>query len=365
MPAKTTTWRAEPHTIAKHRILGKYLQGWMPALLLGGHGRIVIIDGFCGPGEYVGGEEGSPIIALRAYLDHAHRSRMRGELIFLFIDKHRDRIEYLKKTALPRLGELPDNVRVDVQCASFNETMEELLDDLDERGQRLAPTFAFLDPFGFSDTPMSVIERILQHPRSEVLVTFMIEPVNRFLAHPSEKLTARYDDLFGDPGWRHLLDREDRLAAIGDFYGRQLGRMARYVWSFRMLHKGNRPVYDLFFGSNHLEGLKKMKRAMWGVDPGGGYRFSDRRADQPTLFEATPDTSRLRRELVETFAGQTVSYAHLEEWILTHTPFHDGHIKKLTLKPLEDAGLIDCLPPPRKPKRRKGTYPDGSSIRFA
>lgn len=365
MPPKTTIWPAEPHTIAKHRILAKYLQGWMPALLLGGHGRVVVIDGFCGPGEYVGGEEGSPTVALRAYLDHAHRGRMKGELVFLFIDRDRDRIEYLKSVALPRLGRLPDNVKVHIECAPFDETMGTLLDDLDERGRRLAPTFAFLDPFGFSDTPMSVIERILQHPRSEVLVTFMIEPVNRFLAHPNEKIASRYDELFGDPGWRHLLDQENRLGAIGDFYGQQLGQRAKYAWSFRMSDEGNRAVYDLFFASNHLDGLKKMKRAMWSVDPGGGYRFSDRQADQPTLFDVRPDTSRLRRGLVERFAGQTVPYSQLEEWILRQSPFHDGHIKKLTLKPLEVAGLIECLPPPWKPARRKGTYPDGCSIRFA
>ncbi|MGQ0669516.1 MAG: three-Cys-motif partner protein TcmP, partial [Actinomycetota bacterium] len=268
MPPKKTIWPAEPHTIAKHRILRKYLQGWMPALLLGGHPRIVVIDGFCGPGEYVGGEEGSPIIALRAYLDHAHRDRMTGELVFLFIESHRDRARYLEEVALPRLGKLSDNVKADVRRGRFDETMEAVLGALDEHGKRLAPTFAFLDPFGFSDTPMAVIHRILQHPRSELMVTFMIEPVNRFLAHPSEKVAARYDELFGDPGWRHLLDQGNRLDAIGDFYGQQLGQRAKYVWSFRMLDTGNRPVYDLFFGSNHLEGWKKMKRAMWAVDPG-------------------------------------------------------------------------------------------------
>lgn len=363
MPPRSTNWRAEPHTIAKHRILEKYLQGWMPALLLGGHPRIAVIDDFAGPGEYVGGEEGSPLIALRTYLDHAHRNRMRGELVFLFIESRKDRARYLEEVALPKLGKLPENVKVSVYRGRFDETMTQVLDALDEHERHLAPTFAFLDPFGFSDTPMSVIARILRHPRSEVLVTFMIEPVNRFLRHPSQAVAARYDDLFGDPGWRHLLGQERRLDAIGDFYGQQLEHHARYVWSFRMLDRGNRAVYDLFFGSNHLDGLKKMKRAMWAVAPGGGYRFSDRRAEQPTLFDASSDTSRARRELIEAFAGRTVPYAEVEEWVLTHTPLHDGHIKRLTLRPLEEAGLVECLPPHGRPQRRRGTYPGGCSIR--
>ncbi|GIU97420.1 MAG: hypothetical protein KatS3mg013_1223 [Actinomycetota bacterium] len=200
MPPRSTKWRAEPHTVAKHRILEKYLQGWLPALLLGGHPRIVIIDGFAGPGEYVGGEEGSPLIALRAYLDHAHRGRMRGELVFLFIEERRDRAQYLEQVALPKLGARPDNVKVSVHRGRFDETMTRALDALDEHERHLAPTFAFLDPFGFSDTPMPVTGRILRHPRSEVLVTFMIESVNRFLTHPSEKVAARYDAPVRGPG---------------------------------------------------------------------------------------------------------------------------------------------------------------------
>jgi hypothetical protein len=53
-------WRADPHTLAKHRILKGYLGAWFPAMTLGayGHRRVLIIDGFAGPGDYEGGEEG-------------------------------------------------------------------------------------------------------------------------------------------------------------------------------------------------------------------------------------------------------------------------------------------------------------------
>lgn len=38
-----------------------------------------------------------------------------------------------------------------------------------------------------------------------------------------------------------------------------------------------------------IDGLKKMKRSMWSVDPGGGFRFSDRAAlvENLVLFRAT------------------------------------------------------------------------------
>jgi hypothetical protein len=36
------------------------------------NGRIIFLDGFAGPGRYAGGEEGSPLIALRALFLHPH-----------------------------------------------------------------------------------------------------------------------------------------------------------------------------------------------------------------------------------------------------------------------------------------------------
>ena len=64
---KDTIWPIEPHTSAKHQILRKYLDAWLP--ILGTYNkRVVYVDGFAGPGQYTGGEPGSPIVALQAAL---------------------------------------------------------------------------------------------------------------------------------------------------------------------------------------------------------------------------------------------------------------------------------------------------------
>jgi len=48
---KETLWELDPHTKAKHEILGRYLAAWFP--ILGTyHSRIVYVDGFSGPGRY-------------------------------------------------------------------------------------------------------------------------------------------------------------------------------------------------------------------------------------------------------------------------------------------------------------------------
>jgi hypothetical protein len=61
-------WAADPHTLAKHRLLRDYLAAWLPTLLHGGFPGVTYAEGFAGPGIYRGGEPGSPVIALRAFL---------------------------------------------------------------------------------------------------------------------------------------------------------------------------------------------------------------------------------------------------------------------------------------------------------
>lgn len=71
---KETVWRREDHTEGKHLVLGHYLEAWFPILGMGDrNGRILFIDGFAGPGEYGGGEEGSPVVAMRVLAKHSAR----------------------------------------------------------------------------------------------------------------------------------------------------------------------------------------------------------------------------------------------------------------------------------------------------
>ena len=56
---KDTLWELDPHTLGKHLVLRAYLDAWLP-VMGSWQGRLLFIDGFAGPGEYEGGEEGSP-----------------------------------------------------------------------------------------------------------------------------------------------------------------------------------------------------------------------------------------------------------------------------------------------------------------
>jgi len=360
----SSIWPIKPHTAAKHQILRKYLDAWLP-IITRWHGRALYIDGFAGPGEYQAGEDGSPIIAIKALLEH--RAAIESEVVMFFIEADNDRCEFLKK----KVGtfQLPANLKAECVCGEFEKTLAEILNDADKQKKVLAPAFVFIDPFGFTGIPMDLIKRIMENPRCEVLITFMYEDINRFV-----KLESLWDNLnktFGTEKWKDVLkisDPQQRLSFLHNVYEEQLETSCRikHVRSFRMLNESNKTDYFLFFGTNNLIGLKKMKEAMWRVDQTGRFHFSDatHNPNQLVLFESGPDFLDLKKQILAQFKGKTVSVLELENFIVTQTPFRETHYKQQILKPMENNNPPEIKVICKSKKRRKGTYPVGCMIEF-
>ncbi len=362
MPPNTTTWQLESHTKGKHLVLKNYMDAWLP-IMQRYNGRILFIDAFAGPGEYTGGEPGSPVIALRSLIDH--KARMNGEINYIFIEKNASRYEHLKTVLESLANEMPDNCNYQVINSTFDETLTEALNHIDEQKQHLAPSFVMIDPFGVSDTPMKTIGRILSNPKSEVYVSFMSRDINRFREHPN--FEHHLDDLFGCRKWRqgiNLPDGKDRISFFYDLYKSQLkAEGAKYVLHFE-LYEGNELVYAIFFGTGHLEGCDKMKQAIWKVAPFGDYRFRGSKLDQLILLsDEMSDFTILERTLRDEFRSK--GWVKIEDVInfvkSGATEFHSGHLKDKTLKPMEEKGEIEVKSETRK---RKGSYTDGTILRF-
>jgi three-Cys-motif partner protein len=80
----------------KHLVLRSYLDAWLP-IMSSANSRVLFIDGFAGPGEYAGGEEGSPQIALRALVDHS--AAIKAKVAYFFIEKEAERAPALGTAA--------------------------------------------------------------------------------------------------------------------------------------------------------------------------------------------------------------------------------------------------------------------------
>ena len=133
---------------------------------------------------------------------------------------------------------------------------------------QIAPTFALIDPFGFSGIPYALIQRLLSKNKCEVLVTVMVDSINRWLEHPDENITAHIVETFGTDEAIRIAERKaDRVTELKNLYHRQLNKAAKFVRYFEMHDRDGRLVYYLFFASNNSLGHLKMKEAMWKVDP--------------------------------------------------------------------------------------------------
>jgi three-Cys-motif partner protein len=338
--------------------------------------RIVFIDGFAGPGRYANGEDGSPIIAMKALLDHSYLAKQKSpaQVVFWFIERAKDRVAELRASVseLEAQRPVPDWVRIEIVQGEFAPSLEAALDDLDRASTTLAPTLAFIDPFGFKGIPLRLVARLMKNPKCECLINFSFESINRFLDHPNLELTKHFDELFGAPDWsviRSISDRVARRDAIIHLYRAQLYRLAKvkYTRTFEMRDEGNRTEYFLVFGTNDLLGLTKMKEAMWKADPERGVAFSDRtNPDQLVLF-APGEESGLQAVLSKQFRGKGfVSIDEIEQFVLVDTPFSETrHLKKRSLAPMEKASppRIEVKRPPGS-RSRSGTYPEGTAIRF-
>lgn len=360
---KEITWDIEPHTRAKHEILRRYLGAWFP--ILGSYNsRIVYIDGFCGPGRYKGGEDGSPIIALK---EAQKQPKLNDKnVVFLFVDERADRIDHLNSELEKFPTPIPSKFNIQAESGQFDGVLRKLLDELDAKDLRLAPTFAFIDPFGFKGLPFDLVRRLLANDKTEVFVNVMVDAINRFLAHPDDKTRQHIVELFGTDEVLQIAQKPcNRVAELRLLYQKQLSQCARFVRYFEMKDCYGKTIYYLFFASNNQLGHAKMKEAFWKVDRASGFCFSDAtNPDQLVLFEVD-ETPKLATDLAKKFAREKTNVGRVQRYVEDETSFLATHMKK-ALKKLEDEGGITVSEYKRDGSRRKkNTYPEDAIVEFA
>ena len=231
------------------------------------------------------------------------------------------------------------------------------------KGEQLAPAFVMIDPFGVSDTPMSVIAEIFNHPQSESYVSVMWDYIDRF--HRTKEFPPHLDALFGTPDWRKPL-------AFDDWGARKRGLFSHYKQRLKVngaeqvvhfeLYEDDKLVYAIFHGSKHREACDRMKQAIWKVAPFDGMAFRPGEGGLVSLF--ADDRSQLKVQLLKEFGdAEWRQIEVLEAWIQSDaTVYHSAHLRS-ALKELEEVKRVEARPAPGK-KRRGTTYPPGLAVRL-
>lgn len=364
VPPRTPRWPLEDHTLGKHMVLGNYMDAWLPIMLQQSR-HVLFVDGFAGPGEYAGGEIGSPLIALKSLAEHSAIKRFRGRINFVFIEKDLHRKNFLEETVKPFTDRLPENSSARIFHSTFVERMTKILDWFESRQQKLPPSFVMIDPFGVSDIPMSVIRRIMANPSTEVYISFMYDAINRFRSQPN--FERHLDELFGCPEWRggiEIPEGTDRKKYFHALYEKGLREAGAKFVIFFELYRNERLIYTIFFATQHLEGCDVMKKAMWKTAPFGDFKFKSGTANQLTLGIEPAGFTPLREDLHSEFGqNKWVTIEEVEAFVMSDkTVFHSGHLKRKTLLPMERDGELEVKV--SDPHRRRGSYKERTQLKF-
>ena len=323
---------------AKHQLLEKYLAGWFP-ILASWHGRVLYIDCHAGRGRHDTGDEGSPILALRLLLEHKLRARILSSTevhFFLFEIDQKNYSELCSQ--IHAFGDLPKNIFVHPYQGDYESHLNATIQQLRANRLQLAPSFAFVDPYGFS-VSMAFLNDLLSFPRCELLINFMYRYID--MAIHQEVQAGNMDALFGCSEWRTLVSIEDpslRAQATISLFSRQLA--AQHVTHMHMMGDNNALKYVLIHATNHERGRQLMKQAVWTVTPEGAFAAHEGHSpDQLVLIVPEPDLRPLQRSLKAAFDGQTIRLGRLYKWLLPQI-YLPKHLHQ-ALKALQSEGSVE------------------------
>jgi three-Cys-motif partner protein len=338
-------WPCKPHTVAKHRLLERYLEAWYPILTKAQWCHsITYAEGFAGAGVYEGGEPGSPVIAADVFL--RRRELLDGKpLNMVLVEEDSRRIQRLKEEMAPvltRHGEPPARLRIRYEEGSCG---EKLLPALQGSGAMGSPVFAFLDSWGGPDVPFGLVREIAKQPAGEVLVTFGTNFLTRF--GEKEQHQQAGNEAFGATEWQqvHQLPSNEKRAFLVSVYRKSLLTAGfKYVVPFEMIDDTGSDLY-LIYGTRNLKGLEKMKEAMWRVDPVQGVHYRDPRdPNQITLDFSVPHLEPLQDAIMHELASGDRTLDSLREYALLETVYRPPHATT-AVRSLLQQGLAEREPP--------------------
>lgn len=293
----------DPHTKAKHKILEEYIENLIFTLY--GKGRygvteFTFVDAFCGGGMYRDPEdsnqewEGSPIRIIRAVEAGRLRSKRAYPLNvkYIFSDSSKEHLDCLRNYSLPKAG--LDVIANSEHCLFFHGEFEHLANSIIfSVSQQKGHSFFLLDPFGWTQVSMSTIRKINSIPGSEIIYTYMIDFIERFIAQRYDAQFSSFQNILEADGYYEKAD-SSKIGTTGEqcYLRNESMRLfrekgnAKYVFTFSLIAKGNvRALYYLMHMSSNLTALEVVKESFWKENTldyqyyfeiyGYGFRSSD------------------------------------------------------------------------------------------
>lgn len=357
-------WKYKEHTQVKHEILSKYLSGWIR--ILGRWHKVCYFDCFAGRGEYEDDGRampGSPLIALETASRVKEKFLYLREIVCFFIEKNKNNFENLNEVVNEEINAHPEKYDGITIIPPINDEFANVAYEIiNQVGDRLAPSFFFIDPFGFSGVPFEVIKKILAFERTEVFITFMVRDVNRFLE--SSRHRRSLEVLYGMQNVRGILNTDYAglpiEQALLKLYRNQLHEDAnvKYTLPFKVnADERLQTTYYLIHATNSPTGCELMKEIMYKAGTEGRFGYLGPAEGQMSLTRYD-GLSKLKEFLLNRFRSRILTYRDLRYETLLDTDFVKKLYRKALLE-LEEEEKISI-----SGKGPRGGLQDGSRITF-
>ncbi|XP_045202967.2 uncharacterized protein LOC123556377 [Mercenaria mercenaria] len=239
-------------------------------------------------------------------------------------------------------------------------------------------SLTFLDPFGFTQTPMMHVAKFAPGPGNEVFINFMSSYVNRFVSRSTEGVLELYgidppefesdDDLaefvnyvihFCEPEREHYFSNEINKCTSN--YEAFLKRKtnSRYSLTFEVKDKRNTTIYHMIHITNHIRGVEAMKESMNRCSQREGEMIMSEydivRKGQKLNLENLDDPIKVAEAIFNKFRGmKRVQIADIQKYILFDTNYL---FRKTPLKKLKKARMITDVIDTKVNTKKKKSFP--------
>lgn len=290
--------RPQAAAVFKHAVLRNYAPIFVGKVgSTAPDGRVVILDGYAGPGRYGDGSPGSPVVLATIAGGMPWR---KAEVIC--VEKDPKSCDQLRAELEHFAG----------RSHVLEGTFEERIDDCLSIVGGGAPLLAFLDPFG-RGAPMGKLKLLLDRdpavsayrsgPPTEILMNLSLSGLRRNAGHlgststeetygrARESLLTKMDDWLGGDWWREIWEQthptepiKAHMAIVEGYLGRLAGGRAWYYSGAADSWKGS-PAYLLALFTNSDHGTWAFNDALSRSRP-DHYGFTH---PQEQLFDPFPE----------------------------------------------------------------------------
>lgn len=262
-------YKGREHSYIKHELLRGYLEKLLLIVGTSGTKEITYVDCFAGPWGSEDESLAGTSIAISLEILEGVRSTLASPPYHITDLKLRAvYVEKLKRSHKRLTDYLAHNCPPSIEWHALHGDYSELQDEILRRcGGGKGFAFFFIDPLGWTDIAIPKLRKLAQRPRSELLITFMYDFVNRFIA--KDQLRQPIIEMLGTLDESDLLrieasEPKDREAFIVRRYRDRLKEAAgpekrekpRAYHAVVMDRDKDRTKYHLVYVTRHPKGIK-------------------------------------------------------------------------------------------------------------